>query len=201
MQNKQNMNELCEVKEKINIPEIKDNRIYSMRVSSDIVKQNILNGSISYECELMVSMLYESSVTNKMEVKEQKIDFTHTIRSDNISRNSNVNTVIEVESKDYVCTSDNSIDLNVSMNFSVDLYVKNPINIVSNIKVEQNTPGAKSNSLVIYFVKDGDTLWKIAKKFKSTIDEIAQVNNIENLEKINVGEQLFIPRYVNSKVQ
>ena len=201
MQNKQNMNELCEVKEKINIPEIKDNRIYSMRVSSNIVKQNILNGSISYECELMVSMLYESSVTNKMEVKEQKIDFTHTIRSDNISRNSNVNTVIEVESKDYVCTSDNSIDLNVSMNFSVDLYVKNPINIVSNIKVEQNTPGAKSNSLVIYFVKDGDTLWKIAKKFKSTIDEIAEVNNIENLEKINVGEQLFIPRYVNSKVQ
>ena len=50
-------------------------------------------------------------------------------------------------------------------------------------------------SLVIYYVKDGDTLWKIAKKFGSTVEEIARINGIENPDKLNIAQQLFIPRY------
>ena len=38
------------------------------------------------------------------------------------------------------------------------------------------------------------TLWKIAKKFGSTVDEIVKVNGIENPDVIMPGEQLFIPR-------
>ena len=50
-------------------------------------------------------------------------------------------------------------------------------------------------SMVIYFVKPGDSLWKIAKKFGSTVSAIAEVNNIEQVDNISVGQQLFIPRY------
>ena len=135
-----------------------------------------------------------------MEVKEQKIDFTHTVSSEFISKNSSINTVIEIESKDYVCMPDSSIDLKISMNFIVETYVKNPINIVSNIKIEKEISNAKRASLVIYYVKSGDTLWKIAKRFKSTVDEIAKINNLENPDKINIGEQLYIPRYVYNQV-
>lgn len=51
-------------------------------------------------------------------------------------------------------------------------------------------------SLVIYFVKKDDTLWKIAKKFKTTVDEIIKVNNIENPDNIQIGKKLYIPRVV-----
>ena len=95
---------------------------------------------------------------------------------------------------------DSSIDLKISMNFIVETYVKNPINIVSNIKIEKEISNAKRASLVIYYVKSGDTLWKIAKRFKSTVDEIAKINNLENPDKINIGEQLYIPRYVYNQV-
>ena len=47
----------------------------------------------------------------------------------------------------------------------------------------------------IYFAKPGDSLWKIVKKFRSTVDNIAKVNGIEDVDKIEVGQQLFIPRY------
>ena len=49
--------------------------------------------------------------------------------------------------------------------------------------------------MVVYFVKSGDSLWKVAKKFGSTVEEIARVNGIEELDRINVGKQLFIPRF------
>ena len=55
-------------------------------------------------------------------------------------------------------------------------------------------------SIVIYIVKKGDTLWNIAKRYKSTVENIKQINNIEDEDKIEVNQQLFIPRYVE-KVQ
>ena len=47
-----------------------------------------------------------------------------------------------------------------------------------------------------YAVCKGDTLWKIAKKYGSTVDDIVRVNGIENPDKINIGEKIYIPKYV-----
>ena len=51
-------------------------------------------------------------------------------------------------------------------------------------------------SIIVYFVKAGDTLWNIAKKFRSTVENIKQINNIEDEDKLAINQQLFIPRYV-----
>ena len=50
-------------------------------------------------------------------------------------------------------------------------------------------------SMVIYYVKKGETLWEIAKKFGSRIEDIVAVNDIEDENKIYERQQLFIPRY------
>ena len=44
-----------------------------------------------------------------------------------------------------------------------------------------------------YIIKKGDTLWNIAKRFRSTVSHIAKMNGIEDENKINIGQQLFIP--------
>lgn len=47
-------------------------------------------------------------------------------------------------------------------------------------------------SMVVYFVKPCDTVWKIAKMFKVTMESIIQANNLEDPNKIKVGEKLYI---------
>lgn len=44
-----------------------------------------------------------------------------------------------------------------------------------------------------YIVQKGDTLYTIAKKFDTSVDDIASLNNLPNNE-INVGETLLIPK-------
>lgn len=39
-----------------------------------------------------------------------------------------------------------------------------------------------------------------SKKFRSTVENIVKINEIEDENKIYVGQQLFIPRYVANKV-
>ena len=43
-------------------------------------------------------------------------------------------------------------------------------------------------------------LWKIAKKFRSTVEDIARVNGIEDENKIYVGQQLYIPKYIKKRI-
>ena len=45
--------------------------------------------------------------------------------------------------------------------------------------------------MVIYVCKENDTLWHIAKKFKTSMDSIKQTNGIEE-DVLNAGQKLLI---------
>ena len=55
---------------------------------------------------------------------------------------------------------------------------------------------ANMPSIVIYRVKKGDTLWKLAKRFNSTVDDIAKINKIENPDLIYPNQKLVIVKRV-----
>lgn len=200
MQNRNILEDDCSIQERISIPDLKNGKIFGVKVVPNIIKQNILNGNVSYEAELILNILFESSSTNRMEVREQRIAFSHTINSDKIEKNFQVNTNVDIDSKDFICMPDSTVEVNVTLKFLLEVFSKNSVNIVSNVSIEDFKEESKGNSLVIYFVKEGDSLWKIAKKFRSTIDEIAQINNIDNVDKISVGDQLYIPKYVYNRI-
>ena len=61
------------------------------------------------------------------------------------------------------------------------------------IAVEEDEIPKKKASITIYAVQTGDTLWKIAKKYYTTIDEIIRVNNLENSGNIEIGKKIIIP--------
>lgn len=51
----------------------------------------------------------------------------------------------------------------------------------------------KNASVIIYTVQKGDTLWNLAKKYKTTIDDLVKLNDIEDEDKIYTGDKLMIP--------
>ena len=65
------------------------------------------------------------------------------------------------------------------------------ISILKNL-IELENPPHKNTGLTIYFVKPGDTLWKIAKRFHTTIEHISEMNNISEPALINIGTTLII---------
>jgi len=53
---------------------------------------------------------------------------------------------------------------------------------------------ASQPSITIYFAQQGDTLWNVAKKYYTTIDEIKKINNISDNDALNPGAQVIIPK-------
>ncbi len=57
---------------------------------------------------------------------------------------------------------------------------------------DEDKIGEKAGNRTIYVVKRGDTLWRIARRYDTTIEEIAALNKIRNPNLIYVGERIII---------
>lgn len=195
MQDKRNVKDKCVIKEKMVIPELHNTKICNSEISPKIVKQSIYNDRIMYECELEVKFIYFSSITNRVDLKAQTIPFNVNLDCQGVSQNSNLNTKIEIVAQDFIIMPDESIETNIELEISVDVSKMMEVRVIDNVEVAEDND-ENIYSIVVYFVKPGDTLWNIAKRFKSTIKAISSVNGIEDENKINVGQQLFIPKFV-----
>ena len=124
--------------------------------------------------------------------------FNFDVNSNKIEDKSKINTVLEIRQNDFVI-KDGTIETTIGIRFNIEEQKNRELNIIEEVSME-DTKDCNTYSMVIYFVKPGDTLWKIAKMFRSTVADIARINDIENTNKINVGQQLYIPRFCRSKV-
>lgn len=48
----------------------------------------------------------------------------------------------------------------------------------------------------VYTVEDGDTVWDIASKFDSSVDEILALNNMGEEDILNIGDEILVSAYV-----
>lgn len=53
---------------------------------------------------------------------------------------------------------------------------------------------------LIYKVKSGDSLWKIANEYGTTVDTLMSINNLSN-NNLTINQQLFIPKTKESGVE
>jgi LysM repeat protein len=198
MANKNCVKNECNVRQKISIPEINGNQIYDVEVNPIIVERNITNSNIIYQGELALKFMYSSNLNGGIGIKEIRVPFENEIEEECITTNTNVDTQIEIESSNFVVGADGTIDVNVDLAFILNISNTLKLDIIDEVNID-NTSKRQIYSMVIYFAKQGDTLWEIAKKYGSTVADIVRVNKIEDESKIYSGQQLFIPKYVCTK--
>lgn len=58
---------------------------------------------------------------------------------------------------------------------------------------ETSEDNNNTNETIVYIVKRGDTLSKIAKNYGTTVESIVKLNNIKNINLIYTGQRLIIP--------
>lgn len=189
---KEMIKDICSIREKQFISEIGNHKIYDVEVKPTILNQTILKDRIMYEGQMELNFLFDADNSSRIGTKNVVIPFNYTMDCKGAMPTSQVETKIEISLQDFTVLSDENIDIKVDLEFVVSLSNNQNIQVIEEIDVDE-TRQSERCSLIIYFVKPGDTLWKIAKKFRSTVSNIAQMNGIEDENKISIGQQLFIP--------
>ena len=199
MTGKENIKDLVQINEQVQIPEIIGHRLYDVEVNPMITSENILNDKIVYDGNVELKFMFESETTAMIDIKTIELPFNLSTDVKKIDKQSNLSTNISASTQDFIIGQNGNIDCRVNLEFEISVSKSRTVNIIEDLNIEESTI-EKNYSMVIYFVKQGDTLWEIAKKFRSTVEDITEVNGIEDANKIKIGQQLFIPKYSHKKL-
>lgn len=168
----------------ITIPEDEPIRILSAfaRIKqlelSNTEEKSMLTGTID------ITMLYQTSDMIKNISFDLPIEHILSMQISGI-QNAFINN-IEISEIDQ-----DRFDIKISMKIIGQNTQSKDIDIIRDI-TESETPIEKRTGITIYFVKPNDTLWKIAKRFRTTIDKIVEMNKISNPDYIEVGKALIL---------
>lgn len=196
---KNKIKEISNIRERILIPEISNRKIYDVEIMPNINSVKILNGRAVYEGELKLNFIFSLDENIRIDTKKYTLPFTFSIDNENLSENKILETKIECNNDEFVIISDGTIECKIDLIFNIEVSNYTNINIMEEINVQDECMSI-SPSMVIYIVKQGDTLWNIAKKYKTTVKEIVDLNKIENPNNLQIGQKLFIPRYSSVKI-
>ena len=85
------------------------------------------------------------------------------------------------------------IEVNAGLFISSDVSSKEPCKIIKNVSfVEGHEETGEGPAMIIYVSKPSDNLWKIAKKFRTTIEVLSEINGLGANQKIEEGSKLLI---------
>ena len=192
----QNVSDIYQLKEQISDSEISNSRIYNVSTTSSINNVKIVGTKAIYEGEVSVNILYESTEVTRIDKKEFKFPINYELNIIEGMSEENLDIMVDVEKYEISSQTDN-IQINIDLNISTKMFKTIELNIIEDLE-EKELEDKEEYSIIVYFVKAGDTLWNIAKKYRSTVENIKQINNIEDEDKLEINQQLFIPRYVEN---
>ena len=186
------------IQETVNLSEIDGKKLLDVDSQIILQKETKINSKILYEMELKMHFLF---LGNNMQVSEREATIPFEYVLENIERGETLNTQndFEIISQDFVIQDGGNISCRININIQTDIYRNANASLICSVE-EDREREEQDYSIVIYIVKRGDTLWNIAKEFGSTVDNIVKANNIENPNQLQIGEKLYIPKYVRIQV-
>lgn len=139
-----------------------------------------------------LNLIIQNKDTNELESKIIDIMVDQNFPIDSSWQNSNIHIKVE-DVKLNVIQSGTNLDIKIVIYLKIN--VENILNISSIDNIEDVPINLKDiSSINIYIVKPGDSIWKIAKKYKTSMDNIIKINKLENPDAIDVGQKILIIR-------
>ena len=189
MDEKLTLKNVYNIKEKVLVHELNENNMYYIRINPEISSKKILNEKIIYEGRVVLDILYGQD-NSRLGTKEISIPLQYTMEVPGVNDGSNIDTNLEIKKQEFNMLSDGQLDVNLEIIFDVNVSSFSNIAVIDDL-TESDEQREENYNLIIYFVKKGDTVWKIAKKFGSTIDEIVKINDIENPDILQVRYKII----------
>ena len=160
--------------------------------NNSYITPKITNNMVELEGNAKLSLLLQDRETMELDNKIIDVLVNQKYDVDGISEISNA--YVEITG-DNIEVTQNGTDIEVRISLQIYTNIEDLINLNLIDSIEDNILDISNlDSINIYVVKAGDTLWNIAKKYKTSIDKLVKTNDIQNPDVIDVGQKILIIR-------
>ena len=184
--------------EKLN--ELFFNNNYDVLLLSDKQSQNNKNNILNDDNNYFL-------LSNKLNSDNNSIEIVYPLKdNDQLARelNNRLSTIVTVN-KYYQKRSSTSTNLDYYELFRYlknnnGIIIKYGENLLNNLKIPTIIYQVINDYLLnknIYIVKSGDSLYSIAKKYNTSVDELKRINNLSS-NLLSIGQKLIVPTPANN---
>ena len=184
------------VSDHIKVDPEKDNilQICNATGTIQIDEQTIVTDGISIEGAVELDILYiTEDDLHPLNVLQASIPFQHTIEVRGISPEDDYELQTDISSINVLMLDREELEAKLVLNLCVLVFTECCNDVVTDIEEHeidmetfQQMPG-----LVCYVVQTGDTLWDIAKLFRTTTNDIRTINELES-DAVTPGDKLIL---------
>lgn len=184
------------IRGKAQIPGLEEGNLLDVEALPNLANTQITDSKIIYSGDINLNFIFTNA--NAVNSRNAKIPFEFSV--ENLDGEDRID--VETDMTIGNTTFDIKPGGEVTSEIETEVFTKTSrnvnMNIIDNIEVADN-PNQDADedydSLILYIVRPGDSLWKIAKRFNSTVEELARMNGIEDSNKISVGQKIYIPKF------
>ena len=190
--------------EKESVEFIEDFYCKNRDLTFSLDEDSIVTDVIYEEKEIKISDTFNDILEDNVNIIESNLDTSNlnivldgnnikiSVPIDKYSKGNNVSARINDVA---LVVTQNGKNIDIKIVIKLDVSIESILNISSISNIEDGPLDLKDiSSINIYVVKKGDTIWKIAKKYKTSMDNIIKTNNVENPNQILEGQKLLVIR-------
>ncbi|KRQ87780.1 SpoIVD-associated factor A [Caloramator mitchellensis] len=162
----------------------------------DVTEVKAVEDKVVCEGVLRCAMIYtKANEEAELEGYEDEIPFKFSVDMPGAKIDMMPRVSVKLESLSFEKFGEREVNIKAGLVCMAKLYKKQMAEILKAV-VEIDISETLKNmpSLVIYTVQPHDTLWKIAKKYCTKVEDIVKLNDIDNPDYIEPGMKLIIPK-------
>lgn len=182
-------------------PEIES--VCYINVMPVVNETKLLDDRVVVEGLMECTAIYRSSYSGEpMCSMTEQIPFRHFIDIPGVKLGMHYAVNCDTGSVSFSQINSEMLELKVALNFYAEVMKHSEKKLVERIEETEGIiiDAARIPAVTIYMVQKGDTLWSIAKRYNTTVDALAKMNNIENPSKLAAGMQLMILKNIRMGV-
>ncbi len=183
-------------KASLNVPEILPDikQVCDISAAASVERITVDNGEITVFGKLLCNVLYTADdEMMPLAAFSDASEFSHSFAVPDCTDSTICDAKIFTEHISYTLNGGGGIDLRAVLGLSLRSYKTEVINPISDISVSEECENHPKPYITIYFVKSGDTLWNIAKRYKTTVEALKECNNLSS-DNLQIGQQIRICR-------
>lgn len=184
------------VSERIRLNQNQDKMMQICQVegSVKIDEEQMTQDGLRVDGVILATILYISSNDRyPISSMEAMVPFSYLVEMQQLKPEDRYEINPQLEQLSAVMLDGDELELKAQVDLNIAAFEKGQVQGMDEIEVNP-LPYEKIKvlpAMVGYIVKDGDTLWSIAKRYYTTIDNIRQINKLEN-DMLTQGQKLLI---------
>ncbi|HZK56741.1 MAG TPA: SPOCS domain-containing protein [Clostridia bacterium] len=170
--------------------------VFSVNVKPILTNYNMIADKVTVEGILEATAVYKSmEEPQSLYSFVQEIPFRHYIGFEGANEGMGAEIDLSTDEIDYSIVNGEQIELNINIGTVCEVHCAKLIDVISGIEeAEEEIDPKVRPSLTVYYMQPRDTLWGIAKTYRTTVPKIIETNQIEDPTDIKVGDHIIIEK-------